>query len=403
MNQREQKNIQEDLNRYNKMCDIADRLVEVSSGKRVLDSHDGDMVEFLENKDKVELLLNKLENSSQSDKYLNYIISSDKDRDTSLFFAKLRKAEKQHRVILLKRVASVAAALVISFFIFYTITESPKSKHIVESKINTNYDVPTIVLSDGAKIDLTHTTVDKMNISKNISIVNNQAVKYSSNVAVGDEKEVKDEYNTILIPAKQSYEIELADGTQVMLNANSTLKFPVNFSGRERSVELNGEAYFKVAKSSKPFIVRIGNCSVKVYGTEFNINMNKGNTIETILVEGSIGFTTGANEEIMLKPNQLITLNRESNNCEVSYIDVNKYLGWKNGCFLYEQESLRVILNDIASWYGVRFVMENKTIESTELSINLDRKIKLPELLSYLEKMLKVKFINEGNNQYIVL
>lgn len=403
MKNNEQENLQEDLDKYKIMCDIADRLVEVSSSKRALGPDDGNLVEFLNNQERVDALLNKLDNSNQVEKHLKYILESDKERDTLLLFSKLEKVKKQHRIILFKKIASTAAALIISFCIFYIISEPDEAVNVVQTRTNTHYDVPVIVLSDGEKIDLISASGDSTAASKNITFTDTNAVKYSNELVIGAEKDVCVEYNTIIIPAKQSFNVELADGTVVTLNANSSLKFPVNFSGSQRTVELNGEAYFKVAKSSKPFVVMLDNSSVKVYGTEFNINMNKEHTIETILIEGSIGFTVDKEREIMMQPNQLMKMNKTSYSCEVSYVDVNKYLGWKNGCFLYEQESLRVILNDIASWYGVRFSIENKVIGSTELSINLNRSMKLSDLLSKLEKMLNVKFINEGRNTYIVL
>lgn len=399
MRQREPKNLQEDLNKYREMCDIADKLVEVSAGRRKLNSGDRNMIKFMQDKEKVDALLNKLDNPTQAEKYLSHIRSSDKDRDTQFLLDKMGRAKRQRRTIQLRRMTSVAAILIASFCIFYIINGTKESVQIVGSTMNPHYDVPVIVLPDGGKIDLSHAIVDKSEVSKHISIVDKQSVKYNSEGAATAEEE----YNTIIIPKKQTFSIELSDGTQVMLNANSSLKYPVNFNGDIRNVELKGEAYFKVAKSSKPFIVKIGDCAVKVYGTEFNINTNRENSIETILIEGSIGFTTSADNEIMLKPNQMMKMSKDKGDYRLSYVNVNKYLGWKTGCFFYEQESLNVILNDIASWHGVSFIMDNKNIGSIELSINLDRNMRLSDLLSNLEKTLKVKFINEGNNQYIVL
>src|SRR5690606_25037817 len=108
------------------------------------------------------------------------------------------------------------------------------------------------------------------------------------------------EWNIISVPFKRDYKLILSDGTEVWLNSLSNLRFPFNFIGEKREVFLEGEAYFKVAKDTKPFIVHVGETDIKVLGTSFNINSD-GTQVITSLVEGSV-LNSAGNESVLLKP-----------------------------------------------------------------------------------------------------
>lgn len=94
--------------------------------------------------------------------------------------------------------------------------------------------------------------------------------------------------NELKIPRGGEYEVALSDGTIVRLNSASSLKYPVVFGKEHRKVELTGEAYFRVSKDTVPFLVQVGDMTVKVYGTTFNINSHLDRRIQTALVEGKI-------------------------------------------------------------------------------------------------------------------
>ena len=116
------------------------------------------------------------------------------------------------------------------------------------------------------------------------------------------EEKGEDVMNRLLVPRGGEFSLTLADGTCVWLNAETELLCPVRFNGKQRVVQLKGEAYFKVAKNQDmPFLVQVGDVAVKVYGTEFNMNTYDG--VETVLVTGAVSINQG-NREVMLKPNQ---------------------------------------------------------------------------------------------------
>ena len=96
----------------------------------------------------------------------------------------------------------------------------------------------------------------------------------------------------------------LPDGTNVWLNAGTSLRYPVAFKGKSREVELNGEAYFEVSKSEKPFVVKTDRCDVEVLGTTFDVEAYADETeFRTTLYEGAMQLqAAGASEKVVLHP-----------------------------------------------------------------------------------------------------
>lgn len=158
-------------------------------------------------------------------------------------------------------------------------------------------------------------------------------------------------YNTISTPRGGQFQIELPDGTKVWLNAASSLKFPALFSSAERIVELKGEAYFEVAKSRKrPFKVMANGSSVEVLGTHFNVMAYEDEpSTNTTLLEGSVRIVNG-NQSRMLVPGQEAKV---AGGISVSNIDAKQAIAWKEGYFLFDNESIESIMRKISRWYNV--------------------------------------------------
>ncbi|HEU4633185.1 MAG TPA: FecR family protein, partial [Flavisolibacter sp.] len=158
-------------------------------------------------------------------------------------------------------------------------------------------DGTTIVLDSAAK-----GTISRQGNTKVIKVKEGQ-LAYNSNAAAGVVL-----YNTISTPRGGQYQVILPDGTNVWLNAASSLRFPTAFSGTERKVELDGEGYFEVAKNAKmPFIVQLAEASIQVLGTHFNVMAyNDEADIKTTLLEGSVKINAeaGTDQEKLLKPGE---------------------------------------------------------------------------------------------------
>ncbi|WP_316825195.1 FecR family protein [Pedobacter miscanthi] len=207
--------------------------------------------------------------------------------------------------------------------------------------------------------------------------------------------------NTISTPRGGQYHLILVDGTQVWLNANSSVKFPTAFNGNERRVEVSGEVYFEVAKNkTKPFIVHTDQSDIKVLGTHFNVNTYDDEAAQrTTLLEGSIQLTRG-NQKVLLTPGQQASINRKAEAIKIKEIaDLDAVIAWKNGYFQFEKSDLQSVMRQVSRWYNTS-VDYNGTIPTKEYSGKIPRNVnvsKLIEMLSYSGIHCEIK-----NNQIIV-
>jgi ferric-dicitrate binding protein FerR (iron transport regulator) len=163
-------------------------------------------------------------------------------------------------------------------------------------------------------------------------------------------------YNTITTPRGGEYQITLADGSRVWLNAASSIRFPTVFIGTNREVEITGEAYFEVAHNERlPFIVHTGRSAIEVLGTSFNVNAYEDeNVLSTSLVEGSVKIRIpNQAEPQLLKPGQQARLNRSGKLNLVNDANMEEVLAWKNGLFIFNSSDLRSIMRQISRWYDV--------------------------------------------------
>lgn len=164
-------------------------------------------------------------------------------------------------------------------------------------------------------------------------------------------------YSTLVVPTGGFYPLELSDGTRVWLNSESELRFPVKFLSDKRQVTLKGEAYFTVKKdSTKPFIVHIENASVEVLGTTFNINTyGDDENIYTTLVNGSVRFVSEKNkQEVILKPGMQSVMNTRTGNTDIRQVDVQDYISWKEGRFVFHSMTLESIMQQLRRWYDIQ-------------------------------------------------
>lgn len=220
--------------------------------------------------------------------------------------------------------------------------------------------------------------------------------KLAYNSSAAGDKEVL--YNTISTPRGGQYQVELADGTKVWLNAASSLHFPTAFRGKERSIEITGEAYLEVAKNKdQPFVVVVNGSRVEVLGTSFNISAYEDDKqLTTTLLEGSVKFVNGMSETLLAPGQQSRLFNGRVR--RVDNVDVNAVVAWKNGMFHFENATIEAIMNQLSRWYDVEVVYEevgqkfqNKRMGDM-LHADIPRDTKLNDVLKALEIACKEKF-----------
>lgn len=193
-------------------------------------------------------------------------------------------------------------------------------------------------------------------------------------------------YNTVITGKGNFYRLTLSDGTKVWLNASTSLRFPVTFTGRERRVEVAGEAYFEVAKdAARPFrVVAAGRSTVEVLGTHFNVNAYPEEpVIKTTLLEGAVKVSAGSSES-RLQPGQQAVLDRQQEIRIRQVADAGQAVAWKDGYFWFENTGLRELMNEAARWYDVEVQYEGRLTEEG-FSGKLPRDVPLSRLLKVLD------------------
>lgn len=257
-----------------------------------------------------------------------------------------------------------------------------------------------LTLANGKRIALTDQPDGKVASEAGIKISKTAdgALIYTADDATKGMEFKGTSVNKIETPNGGQYQIHLPDGTKIWLNAASTIKYAVNFtSGRERRVELTGEAYFDVAKDKKhPFFVKTSGQEVKVLGTHFNINCYKEeHKIKTTLIEGSVQVHTleGSGKNEMLKPGQQSVLSGV--NIIIMPADTEVALAWKNGLFTFKDEPLENIMYQIARWYDVEVVYVGD-IASRHFEGTVSRAKNISEVLRKFQLTKNVHFKIEG-------
>lgn len=196
--------------------------------------------------------------------------------------------------------------------------------------------------------------------------------------------------NILSTPQNATAEVTLADGTEVTLNAGSRLVYPQSFRGKTREVELQGEAYFKVRHDAKhPFVVRAGNVSTKVLGTEFNVRAYTANDTHVTLLEGSVLVSSVAASK-RVKPGEDAAFDGSS--LHVSTVDTEEYTAWKQGEFYFDNVSMVDVAKEIGKWYNVSVIFQNADKMQTRIFFAAPKDVSLQELVEVLNSLNKAKF-----------
>ena len=181
--------------------------------------------------------------------------------------------------------------------------------------------------------------------------------------------------------------ITLEDGTSVHLNYNTTLAYPIHFSNHQRTVYLEGEAYFIVKKeNNRPFRVITPHGVVKEYGTSFNVNTFSDGCTKVVLVEGSIGVIPKEGHEQPMKPGQLAVMTDASPVATVEQVNVDAYVAWNKGRFVFEDCSLKELMQVIANWYGVGLDFRCEACADMRFTGDMDRYGSLASVLQAISK-----------------
>lgn len=326
-----------------------------------------------------------------------------KEIKRNIFFESGIKQRNNNRNVIWFKWVSSAAAIFLAVFLTYNFfkgadKESPIAKTTNNTKLTTVKTGASInailTLSDGTTIILDSVqngTVATQGKSRVIKM--NGLISYSK--PSSDPSQIA--YNTISTARGGLYQVELADGSKVWLNASSSLRFPVTFTGKERTVEVKGEAYFEIAKNkNSPFVVQLNNSSVKVLGTHFNIMSYEDEpTLATTLFEGAIKFCTPGKTDVHLYPGQQSLLTPNGGLQVTNDVNLPAVIAWKEGLIYFSNEEIEPIIRKLSRMYDVDIVCEGR--KTNELfNVEMPGNSSLSDVLKVLELMSGMHFEVEG-------
>jgi len=230
---------------------------------------------------------------------------------------------------------------------------------------------------------------------------NGKELSYSiKNKTANNPSNQKIVYNFLTVPRGGQFSLNLEDGTKVLLNSDSKIKYPIKFiKGKKREVELlYGEAFFDVSSSQNnngsEFIVSTKTQKINVIGTKFNIKAyNEDEIITTTLVEGKVRVHNGENQ-ILLSPNQQSKVDSKSTNIDVSNVDVLQQISWINGLFSFNDTSLESIMQTLSRWYDLKFIFKSANQKKLLFSGVLERTKSIEDILFIIEKTSSLNEIN---------
>ncbi|XCF07435.1 FecR domain-containing protein [Tamlana crocina] len=349
-------------------------------------------------KDKLEAWY--LYESSSSKKGLN-----ENQLESSFKYIKSKLPVKRNpKVIgLWKRMAVAASVvLVMATGLYYFTRTSVSQVQLTEEvkEIAPGGNKGVLTLSNGKQIILDNLANNDTVVSEGekdevtIKMNPNGLVSYQVGPSTGNNGG-PDTFNTLSTPIGGQYSIILSDDTKVYLNATSLLKYPTHFKGDKREVELEGEAYFEVAKDkSKPFFVKFKNQTIEVLGTHFNVQAyNNESFTKTTLIEGSIALSYKDKKNI-IRPGQQAKVNEETSSIVVGSVDTATAVAWKNGRFKFDNADLKMVMKQLERWYDIQVeyrgdIPDLKFNGGTFMNKNLSEVLKVLELSN-------IKFEVEG-------
>lgn len=305
--------------------------------------------------------------------------------------------EKTNRWYIRLAAAAVIVGLLSAGVYFLGKQDSPrqivKTENLIKQTNNNDVlpgkNTATLTLADGTTVILDDAQNGTVTTQGNTKVVklNNGMLSYKTS----NQKPAEIVYNTISTPNGGQYQLILSDGSKVWLNAASSLRFPADFTGKERKVELLGEAYFEVAKNTaRPFKVETEGMEVEVLGTHFNVNSYDDEaSTRTTLLEGSIKINQG-NTTNFLKPGQQALLHKDGDLKIINDADLDEAVAWKEGKFQFDRADIHEVMRQIARWYDIS--VDYKGIVSSHFGGTISRDVNLSQVLKMLEMTSNLKF-----------
>jgi transmembrane sensor len=382
------------------------RLIAKEKSEKLSDSENSILKQWLTENDKNKTLYQKMKNNE----FLSEEIRELKNIDAHKAYRKAfriivkesRQLERFRLVRTYMKYAAVIALLVIPSYFILRHIQLPKVITVAQSNILPGRQKAILITSTNQQIILDSATHKQIQINESASIFQNgSTLSYTA----GDSTRITAKeiaYNTLITPLGGEYSVVLSDGTEVMLNAGSGLKYPVVFAGHTREVILEGEAFFKVAKSHNvPFIVKTNKVNTIVYGTVFDVSAyNDDAFVQTTLVEGSVGISVNGNQpeqDVKLAPGQQFNYHKDTRASETKEVNASQFVAWTNRMFVFENEPIENILKTMSRWYNFSYEFENESLKIQRFTISIGRYDHVSKILDLIAASSNLKFAAKEN------
>lgn len=301
--------------------------------------------------------------------------------------AKQQPATPVHRIGYWSAAAAAVLLIGLTALFFYNkqAVKTPVAKYKAPvHQVKPGGNKAVLTLADGTEITLDSTGNGAIANQGNMQVIKLDSGQLAYNMGKGPKDGIVS-YNTLTTPRGGQFQIILPDGTKVWLNAASSLRYPTAFTGKERNVQLTGEAYFEVAKKNgMPFTVGVKDMQVRVLGTHFNIMAYQDESaIRTTLLEGAVRVQHGT-KEMQLTPGQQAQLRPSGEMALLRDVDLEETVAWKNGYFQFERESLMGVMRQISRWYDAEISYQGK-VPDREFGGKIKRSSSIDEVLKILE------------------
>ncbi|WP_316817799.1 FecR family protein [Pedobacter nyackensis] len=287
----------------------------------------------------------------------------------------------------MKYAAIIALPLLVGSVVYFSLKNNGGQE-------NSNYQATTknhskdvmLVLENGDQVNLKK--------SENATVLNDNIINSADQLDYTKSSSTA-AFNTLIVPKGASYKLLLDDGTQVWLNADTKIKYQVNFdntSTREVYLE-SGEAFFKVTKNpEKPFIVHKGDMQIQVLGTSFNVN-TYSEKIQTTLVEGKVKIgLKNTNKELILNPGQQANANLKTTELSKQNVDPELFVVWKDGILMINNTTMEMLMEELGRLYDYQIVFENEELKKLHYDGSTEKSASIKPLLDMIEKTTNVKF-----------
>lgn len=299
---------------------------------------------------------------------------------------------------LIYRWMSVAAILIMLLtggMFFLNMNSSP----VEQINISPGGPKAILVLSDGSVRHLQDNKGEVIKVGKMLVHNTGSQLEYSFGETDSLERITSAAFNELQTPVGGEYQLTLSDGTRVWLNAQTRLRYPVNFPKGERTVYLEGEAYFEVERDEKrPFSVRMKeDVNVQVLGTAFNVRAYADeNTVETVLEQGAVRMWHQA-DAVVLKPGIKAVYDHKTGGMASMEVDTELYTVWRKGQFMFQEQTIEYILYQLSRWYDMKVFFKNEAAKQAIFSGSVRKYETVRNILDAMEASGGVRFEIDGN------